>query len=713
MSRIARRPARFILRFLSFVAVVSVAPNISAQDEVDYNLYYQYPLGIGLELRNTSPLYDNGQDLSGVGATAIARVPLPPWPRIQPYGRIGLINVTVEDPDDLAADRGEERWNHLQYFGILGGGFTERFAQQFEAGGDLGFGFGESLFRDLLTDRDVGERYLFAELAGRLAMSPSYHVGIEFRPVLQYSRSLGELERYNGFSFNLGLSVSYRFGQDPDADGGIIRSIRFDEVQINDVFPAMQSYYVRNPIGSVRFTNQESTEITGVAVSFYQEGFMDTPTAAATFELLAPGETVEVELPAAFNGAVFETEGITPLSGEVIVDYTYRTKGVQQRATVDYDMHDLRALTWDDTRKAAAMVTPADSNLQNFTSFARQATRDDTVGVIPQALQNAMVVFYALKDMGIIYQRDPVIPFDEAQASPTIVDSITLPRNTLQRTTGECDDLTVLYASLLESIAVETGFVATPGHLYNMFNTGVPIANRALVHPDPEMTLEIDGFTWVPVEITLVGQASFMEAWREGANEWRRYADSPEARELVKVREAQLVYRPVALRQSDVPIPYGERAAISTLFNAGLDELVDLILAQYERSAQESGSARDFNQLGIIAGDFRRYGVAERALNTALSLDRNYLPAQINLGNIYLLQERPQNALRQFHRAEQTLVQSRRERSSNYPQILLAISRAYYDLANYDRAQEYFLRLQERDPQSASENRYLGTRGSS
>jgi tetratricopeptide (TPR) repeat protein len=181
----------------------------------------------------------------------------------------------------------------------------------------------------------------------------------------------------------------------------------------------------------------------------------------------------------------------------------------------------------------------------------------------------------------------------------------------------------------------------------------------------------------------------------------------------VKVREAQLVYRPVALRQSDVPIPYGERAAISSLFNAGLDELVDLILAQYERSAQESGSARDFNQLGIIAGDFRRYGVAERALNTALSLDRNYLPAQINLGNIYLLQERPQNALRQFHRAEQTLVQSRRERSSNYPQILLAISRAYYDLANYDRAQEYFLRLQERDPQSAAENRYLGARGTS
>jgi hypothetical protein len=694
-----------------FLLTAGVQVSVGAQETVDYNLYYQYPLGLGVEFRNLTPIYDNEQDVAGIEAAAMIRRPLPDTPRVQPYLRLGLSSYSVEDPEDIAAERNAERWNHLQYYGIVGGGYSERFAAQFEAGGDVGVGFGQSYFPDLLAGTPLGENYLIAELAGRISMNPSYHLSIEFRPALQYAHSIGELERYNGFSFNLGVSVNYRFGQDPDADGGIIRSIRFDHVQVDDIFPAMQSYYVNNPIGSVAFTNRDSVELTNVAVSFYQDGFMDAPTRLGEFERLQPGESVELDMTAAFNARVFETEGITPLSGEVIVDYTYRTKGVQQRQAVEYDMHDLRALTWDDTRKAAAMVTPSDSNMQNFASYARQATRNTTVGIIPEALQNAMILYYALKETGIIYQRDPVIPFDEAQASPTIVDSITLPRQTLQRTTGECDDLTVLYASLLESVAVETGFIATPGHLYNVLNTGVPAGNRHMVHPDPRMTLEIDGEVWVPVEITLVGQTSFMDAWREGANEWHRNDDRPETRELIRVRQAQQVYRPVALRQSDVPIPYGERTVVASQFVDGLDELIDLILGQYEGIARESESARDYNQLGIVAGDFRRYGVAERALNTALALDRNFLPAQLNLGNIYLLQKQPQNALRQFHRVEQNLVQNRRERSSTYPQVLLSISQGYYDLGNFDRAREYYLRLQERDPAVASEYRHLGARG--
>ena len=682
-----------------------------AQEQINYNLYYQYPLSVGLELRNMTPVYDNEQDVGGFDVAAIVRHPLGNRPRIQPYLRAGLSSFSVEDQDDVANDRPSDRWNHLQYYGFLGGGYAERFAAQFEAGGDLGIGFGQSLFPDLVADSSRAENYVLAEVAGRLSMNPSYHLSIEFRPALQYARSIGELDRYDGFSFNLGVSVHYRFGQDPDA-GGIIRSIRFNLVEVNDVFPAMQSYYVNNPIGTVSFSNRDSVDVTDLVVSFYQDGFMDTPTPVGQLERLEPGESAEFDMTAAFNGNVFQTEGITPLSGEVIVDYTYKTKGVQQRTAVEYDMHDLRALTWDDTRKAAAMVTPSDSNMQNFASFARQATRDLTVGMIPDQIQNAMGLFYALKETGIIYQRDPVIPFDEAQASPTIVDSITLPRQTLQRTTGECDDLTVLYASLLETVAVEAGFIATPGHLYNVFNTGVPIANRHLVHPDPYMTLDVDGEVWIPVEITLVGQAEFMEAWREGANEWHRYDQEPGVRELVPVRDAQQLYRPVALRQSDVPIPYGERPVIAQRFNTGLDELVDLILAEYERVARQSENARDYNQLGIVAGDFRRYGVAERALNTALALDRNFLPAQINLGNVYLLQEQPQNALRLFHRVEQSLVQSRRERSRSYPQVLLSISQAYYDLGNYDRAREYYVELQERDPVTASEYRHLGARGS-
>ena len=41
--------------------------------------------------------------------------------------------------------------------------------------------------------------------------------------------------------FSIGFAGSYRFGQDPDAPGSVIRSVRFDKLAIPPVFAAMQS----------------------------------------------------------------------------------------------------------------------------------------------------------------------------------------------------------------------------------------------------------------------------------------------------------------------------------------------------------------------------------------------------------------------------------------------------------------------------------------
>ncbi len=61
-------------------------------------------------------------------------------------------------------------------------------------------------------------------------------------------------------------------------------------------------------------------------VSFYQKGYMDSPTPAAEDSRAeARGRAGEVELSALFNDQVFTVEGVTPLTGEVIV--TYKMQG--------------------------------------------------------------------------------------------------------------------------------------------------------------------------------------------------------------------------------------------------------------------------------------------------------------------------------------------------------------------------------------------------
>ena len=59
----------------------------------------------------------------------------------------------------------------------------------------------------------------------------------------------------------------------------------------------------------------------------------------------------------------------------------------------------------------------------------------------------------------------------------------------------------------------------------------------ARLHPDREMTINLDGEFWVPVEITMIGQTGFLEAWRKGLEEWREHEGSPEKRQLLRTRE--------------------------------------------------------------------------------------------------------------------------------------------------------------------------------
>lgn len=80
-----------------------------------------------------------------------------------------------------------------------------------------------------------------------------------------------------------------------------------------------------------------------------------------------------------------------------------------------YDLYDKTSVVWDDDRKAAAFITPADSALRNYASFIRQSCRKSVVPAYPKEIQEAMEVFYALGEIGCLYQVDPSLPFTKVQ----------------------------------------------------------------------------------------------------------------------------------------------------------------------------------------------------------------------------------------------------------------------------------------------------------
>jgi len=698
------RAGRIALLFavsMFVLAGFTFGQEVPGQRTINYNTFYQFPFSIGVEYQSLSPLYEVDEEYGINDITLTAYYPIPRLPFLQPVAHLGIMQFDSKDKDE------PDKWDHLHIYGTVGLAYLNRFSKTFEVGADLTVGISDAFFQNLDPLESRSSMAFLASLGGRGTFNPSYNLSLSFHATLESMVHFTPLKRYNGFLFGIGITASYRFGKDPDSPQAIIRSIKFGDETISDLFAAMQSYYIDHPIGQITITNTEEFAIQDVNVAFYQAGFMDTPTKAKTIPEMEAGESVAIDLFALFNQEVFSTEGITPLTGEVSVEYLMRNKAAKQVHSVGYDLHDKTALTWDDDQKVGAFITPADSALRNYTSYIRQVTKNEVVPGLSEPVQIAMQVFSALKELGCLYQIDPTSPFTAAQENPMVVDSVSLARNTLQRLTGDCDDLTVLYCSLLETVGIETAFITVPGHIYAAFNTKVQSRDFARVHPDQNMTINVNGELWIPVEITLIGEDDFMSAWRLGMEEYAALDAAPEKRALIFTKKAQEIYRPVGLKEADLGLQYGDSKKITREFGENIDKLIDTILEEYESSANNSNHKKDFNQLGIVCAQYGRYDQAEDAFLSALSIDRNYLNPKINLGNVYFMRQDFQEALRSFHSAERYLMDTGKVKSATYSKVLLNISRSYYELENFDKATQYYDKLAEVDPDRADRFQYL------
>ncbi len=676
----------------------------SQNADSNFNEYYRFPLSLGVEYLTLQPVSAYREDFSILDFSGQIRYPLPNIPTIQPFIRGGLTRFDSTELSDPL------KWDHYQIYGQGGAGYASRFAKNFELGADFQLGLGQAVFPNAVDSGTVGSLYWQAQGAAKISLDPSYALSIDIKPTLRYQRSIQPFDKYDGWLAGLGFAIHFRFGEDPDRSE-FQRYLRFDNIEVDPVFAAMQSYYVDSPIGRIELTNTSRMTVSDVQISFMQAGYMDSPTVAGRIGKLAPGESASVDLKASYNGQIFTTNGITPLTGEVIAEYTARGRSGMQKESVTYDLHDKTAITWDDDRKVGAFITPADSALQNYVSFIRKAAQPITVSHWSRSVQTAMQIYAAMGEIGIIYQIDPISPFTRVQTDSLSVDSVKLSRDTLIRGTGDCDDLTVLFCSLMEAAGLETGFITVPGHIYPAINTGFQSRQFGEIHPDRDMTLDIDGELWLPLEITMVDSGSFLDAWFRGADLWKSFGDSPELRGFYRTRKTQELYRPVGLRESDLGLQYGDAQRLAADFRTSLNSIGSIVSDNYARIARETGEASDFNRAGMVYAKFGLYSDAETYLNRALRIDKDYLPALINLGNISYMQENYPRAIGQYQSAYDGLGARGMEKSSIAAKLLINMSKASHEADEYDQARLLFAQAREVDPQLATPYAYLGSTG--
>jgi tetratricopeptide (TPR) repeat protein len=223
------------------------------------------------------------------------------------------------------------------------------------------------------------------------------------------------------------------------------------------------------------------------------------------------------------------------------------------------------------------------------------------------------------------------------------VDYLQYPRDTLARKSGDCDDLSILFAASMENLAIGTAFVEVPGHVFIMFNTGVSALDKATLGFPEELLVVHEGSVWIPVEMTMVG-SSFTRAWQKGAEEFRDWTARGKVN-IVDTRKSWELFKPVTLPRSDAaPVAVArddiEKAYKDELETLARQRLTSLSAVYLAALGKDPDDVPALGELGILYGENGLYAEALEQFKKILAQDKSNAPALNNSGNIHLAQDR-------------------------------------------------------------------------
>lgn len=418
-------------------------------------------------------------------------------------------------------------------------------------------------------------------------------------------------------------------------------------------------------------------------------------------EMPGNGEQV-AHIHALLNNLVLDIAETDTISARLEVSYSVGDDVYRDQVVQTIRLLDRNAVTWDDDRKVAAFVTAKDPEVLRFAKRVIGSTGGEKARGLNANLIQAMKLLEGLRASDMAYVIDPSTPYMELSKVRGAVDFLQFPRQTLEYRAGDCDDLSILYNALLESVGIPTAFITVPGHIFIAFDIRQRPSEAAKYFSRPEKLIFREGRSWLPVDTTAI-EEGFLGAWDIGANLFARYESLGEAF-FFTTGEAWSEYEPVG---------FGERVDIELPDSMRMGESFRLEFAEYRKSelkpreealladlAEKEGNIAIMNRLGVL---YSRYGLYDRAIRQfdELLAKQEYLPAIMNKGNVHSLLGELPRALEYFLQAAAA--------QPDDPRILLAITAIYLETGAVDKARETYGRITVLDPELAGRFPLLGS----
>jgi tetratricopeptide (TPR) repeat protein len=490
--------------------------------------------------------------------------------------------------------------------------------------------------------------------------------------------------------------------KEPEKPSG--KGLELARLSLSGVFPAFFKYYNTNPLGSAVLHNWEKSAAEDIKVSFLVKQYMDNPKQARAPASLAPGEEGQVDMYGLFRSNILEVSEPTLVSANIVVEYTVSGQQRRQEITETIRINNRNAMNWADDQRAASFVTTRDPTVLKFSKNVSAMLKGKASSALNTKLLTALGVHEALRLYGIEYVVDPTTPFTEYSQKRDAVDFLQFPQQTLEYKAGDCDDLSILYCAILESVGVETAFITVPGHIYMAISLDVSADAARRLFQQPDDLIFAGGRTWLPIEVT-IREGGFLKAWQAGAKEWRESQAKGLAR-LYPLRSCWETYEAVGFSSAVVPITMPAAEQVVQSYQAEIEafvgaEISTRVSALQSEAKKSSDPARASNRLGILYAQYGLYDKAEKEFSRLA--EKEYVPALLNLGSLAFAKNDLRKALPYYQRAL--------KKDPKNVFAMLGVARVNHDLENYGEARAAYAAVRDVDPALAEKYAYLDLRG--
>ena len=437
----------------------------------------------------------------------------------------------------------------------------------------------------------------------------------------------------------VGVSLKITLSSKKSAKNACYATIQQD----SEIFPLYMQLYKNNPVASIILTNGESAEIKNVTISFTAGKYTSSALKSEPIPMIKKMKSVPVDLLVDFSSDLLSFAENGMISGNLVIEYELLGKKKTATQGIALSVSNRNSYIWGNTESLAAYISPDTPEVLEYAKYVAGIARNHLYSGMNRNVQFAGTMFEALRTSGIVYSGDKTTPYSTFHFGEE-PDYIQYPLQTMDFSSGDYDELGILYASCLESVGIGTAFIPVEDDFLVLVDASLKPSSAGNHFESTDNLVITDETVYFALSMASF-DSGFTASRKKGAEEIVRILQSEDAvYEFVETHYAWNNYPPAIYTGYGDVLQRPTQSKVEELFQNVVSEYVNSDLNAVIKRVQKSG---DPNKLGMAYVRAGKYDQAKAEFTKAAS--GGSVSAMNNLGNVYMLEKEYSLAEKQYN----------------------------------------------------------------